>query len=120
MEIRKMICISCPIGCEMEAHIENKELLELKYNQCPRGVTYATNEIENPKRNITTTIPINSPEYPMLSVKTSSEIPKGMIFEVMEEINKKQAEVPVKMGDVIIPNILDTGVDIVASFTVEK
>ena len=120
MEIRNMICISCPIGCEMEVHIREGELIELKHNQCPRGLTYATNEIENPKRHITTTIPINSPGYPMLSVKTSEEIPKSMIFEIMEEINKVEAKVPVKMGDVIIENILDTGVDILASFTVEK
>jgi CxxC motif-containing protein len=38
-----------------------------------------------------------------------------LLLECMKIINTVSAEAPVTIGDVIIPNILDTGVDIIAT-----
>ena len=64
---------------------------------------------------LTTTIKINGAALPVVPVKTSAPIPKGMMFECMKVINEKAVDAPVKMGEVLISNICDTGVDIVAT-----
>ena len=84
-------------------------------NSCPRGKEYAINEVTNPTRTITSTVAISGGELHRLPVMTSSPIPKGKIFEVMQEIDKVRACAPVRIGDVIIRNVLGTGSDIIAT-----
>ena len=38
-----------------------------------------------------------------------------MLFDCMKEINKVSLKAPVNFGDVVIENILGTGVDIIAT-----
>ena len=54
----------------------------------------------------------------VIPVKTEKAIPKGMIFDVMKEINKVSVKLPIKVGDVIIEDVLGTGVSIVSAKTV--
>ncbi|HIZ39180.1 MAG TPA: DUF1667 domain-containing protein, partial [Candidatus Anaerobutyricum stercoris] len=42
-------------------------------------------------------------------------IPKAKIFDILEEIKPVIVKAPVKIGDVIIPNVAGTGVDVVAT-----
>ena len=79
-----LICITCPRGCHLTVD-DNKNVTG---NNCPRGVIYALNELSNPTRNITTTIRVNNSDIKMLSVATSKPIPKGKIFDVVNEIKK--------------------------------
>ncbi|SQB27243.1 Uncharacterized protein with conserved CXXC pairs [Clostridium sporogenes] len=37
MAIRELICIGCPLGCNLEVEIEDKEVKSVKGNTCPRG-----------------------------------------------------------------------------------
>jgi len=55
----------------------------------------------------------------MVPVKTSKPIPKELIFKCMEEINKVIVNQSIKIGDVVIENILDTGADVVATRNVD-
>ncbi len=82
-------------------------------NFCKRGVTYANDECTNPKRTVTSTVRCKSGE--VVSVKTDGTVPKGMMLEVMAEINRAVAEDCVKIGDVIIENVCGTGVNVVAT-----
>ncbi len=110
---RKIICTVCPVGCNIEVEMtENKEILSITGNTCKRGLVYAENECINPKRTLTTTVFCDNGK--ILSVKTSEAVPKELLFECMKVINKTLAKAPVKIGDVIIENILDTGADVIA------
>jgi len=114
MATREMICIVCPVGCHLEV---NEETLEVTGNRCPRGAVYGKKELTNPTRMLTSTVKTNARLQNRVSVKTSDEIPKGKIFEIMEALNQIEAKVPVKIGDVLHHNILDTGIDIIATTT---
>ena len=46
----------------------------------------------------------------MLSVKTSSPVPKENIFDVMEIIRKTSVNAPVKIGDIVLTNIFGTDI----------
>ncbi|MBE5956995.1 MAG: DUF1667 domain-containing protein, partial [Lachnospiraceae bacterium] len=68
-----------------------------------------------PTRVITTTVAIEGGIYRRIPVKTAGDIPKGMIFDIMDEINKVVVKSPIKVGDVIIENVLGTGVNVVSA-----
>jgi len=111
--IEKMICIACPIGCHIEVDVEND--YAVTGNQCKRGAIYGKKELTNPTRIVTSTIIIDGGLYNRLPVKTNGEIPKKIIFDVMKELDSIRVTSPVKMGDIIIKNVCNTGINIVAS-----
>ena len=114
--IRELICVSCPIGCALKVELdENSNVLSVSGNTCKRGEKYAIDECTNPVRMLTSTVKVNGGALPVVPVKTASPIPKGMMFECMKTINKTVVEAPVRMGDILIKNICDTGVDIIAT-----
>ena len=119
MEVREMICIGCPLGCNMKVTIDG-ENIEVRGNTCKNGETYARNEVTAPVRVVTSTIRVRGSRYERVSCKTDSAIPKSKIFECMAEIKKAVTDAPVRIGDVLISNVADTGIDIIATGNIEK
>ncbi|MTI68272.1 MAG: DUF1667 domain-containing protein [Firmicutes bacterium] len=113
---KEIVCIVCPKGCYLKIK-KNKNIKEyiVKGNKCKRGKEYGIKEITNPTRIITSTVKIENAHLRRLPVKTNRAVSKNIIFECMKVINKVSIKAPIKVGDVIIKNILDTGVDVVAS-----
>ena len=108
-------CINCPVGCRMTVQLsESGEVLSVSGNTCPRGDKYARQECTQPLRMITAVIPADGSGAP-LSVKTASPVPKSMISAVMEELSRVRVAAPVRTGDVILPDVLNTGVDVIAT-----
>ena len=112
---KSLICVSCPLGCPIEVEIENNEVISVSGNTCKRGDAYARTEITNPVRSLTTSVKVCGGAHPVVPVKSSGPIPKGKMFECMEAINSACIKAPVKIGDVVIENILGLGVDIIAT-----
>ncbi|MGV8145966.1 MAG: DUF1667 domain-containing protein [Alkaliphilus sp.] len=110
-------CIACPLGCRVE--IEEKSQGDKKYlisgHKCIRGEKYAIEEITDPTRVLTYTVKIMNANLSRLPVKTAGAITKGLLFSCIEEVDKIELQAPIKIGDVIIENVLNTGIDIVAS-----
>ena len=113
--MKELICINCPLGCRLS--VDDKDLANVKVtgNTCPRGVTYAVSEVTEPKRMVTSSVPVVGSNVKRVSVKTSQPIPKNKIFQCLDEIKKIQAKAPVKIGDVLLANVCDSGADIVAT-----
>lgn len=109
---KELICISCPLGCHLTVDSENKLVTG---NTCKRGEVYGLNEVFNPVRVITSTVKIEGASIPVLPVKTNGAIPKNMNFEAMKIINKVICTAPIKARDIVIKDILGTGIDVVAT-----
>lgn len=110
-------CIVCPIGCSLVVtKLDNRYKVE--GNTCKRGEKYGVEELTNPKRVVTSTVRLEGSYLNLLPVKTKESIPKDMIFDIMKELDKIVIIPPINVGDIIIKNILDTGVDIVSSKTI--
>jgi CxxC motif-containing protein len=108
-------CINCPVGCRMKVTLSDSgEFLSVTGNTCPRGAKYAAQECTCPKRIVTAVIPVPGSAVP-LSVKTSAPVPKDLIHEIMKILGDTAVSLPVATGDVIIPDVLNTGADIVAT-----
>ena len=107
----EMTCIICPRGC----HLSIDENLNVTGNFCPRGAAYAKQEVLDPRRTLTTTVRCASKLLNVCPVKTSAPIPKDKVFAAMEEVNKVRLVPPVHIGDVVVANICDTGIDLVST-----
>ena len=113
-----MTCVSCPRGCTITVEYEGKEVFSVTGNVCKRGEEYARTEIVNPTRNIASSVKVNGGVHPVVPVKTSKPISKKAVEKAMEEIQQVLIDHPVTMGDVIIENIAESGVALVACKTV--
>ena len=114
-----LTCIICPMGCSMEVEVETnasgqKKVLSVKDNGCKRGEQYAAKELQNPTRTLTTTIKVEGGELPLVPVKTAGEVPKASLLQCMEVVRRASCKAPVKRGDVLIFDLLGTGVNVVA------
>ena len=87
---------------------------------CPQGKEYGLNEYKNPLRTIITTMRIEGSLLPLVPVRSVKPIPKTKLSDAMKIINNAVCKAPVKMGDVLIKNILDTGIDVVACRDMKK
>ena len=111
----ELTCINCPIGCFLTAYLEDGVVVKVEGNTCPRGDKYARQEVVNPVRTVTSSVEVEGDGKRRVSVKTVPEIPKAMIFPVMEVIRNTKAHHPVKIGDVILKDIAGTGSDLLAT-----
>ena len=119
MEIRDLTCINCPMGCRITVTMDGSDITSVTGNTCKRGDTYARTEVTSPVRTVTTTIKVVNGRQDRVSCKTKEPVPKNKIFEVMEAINNTTCNAPIKIGDILIDNVADTGVSIVATKYVE-
>ena len=112
---KKVTCIICPIGCNITLQGEGQNIFHLSGNQCNRGVEYARNEFLSPVRILTTTIRVLGSNSPLVPVRSDRPIPRELIFQCMEQIKGITVEAPISRYDVLAPNILGTGVNIVST-----
>lgn len=113
--VKEMVCIVCPMSCRLSVEMDKKRVKEISGNACPRGAKYATEEMTNPTRMVTSTVLLKNAALTRLPVMTRTPVPKRKIKDVMKQINKVKVKAPVKMYDVIIENVARTGVDVIAS-----
>ncbi|MBQ7336451.1 MAG: DUF1667 domain-containing protein [Clostridia bacterium] len=111
--IKELTCIVCPKGCALRVELENQQVLSVTGNACPRGKQYAIDECTHPTRTLTTTA--RTADGGVVSVKTDRAIPKELMFDCMAQINRTVVSLPVRVGDVILENILGTGANVIAT-----
>lgn len=111
-----MICTVCPKGCIMQAE---SHPFSVSGNQCPKGIAFARQELENPKRILTAVVKTDSCKTPVLSVRTDRPIDKSQLFAAMKALKKVRVSGPAVPGQVVAENIAGTGADLVATWYVE-
>ncbi|SFH93855.1 CxxC motif-containing protein [Tindallia magadiensis] len=114
VEGREITCIACPMGCKLEITMDENTYVIEGY-KCKKGLEYGEQELKDPRRTITTTIAVKDGFLPLIPVKTDRPLPKGKIFELMKEIDHCLITAPIKMGQTLLENFQDTGVNIVAT-----
>jgi CxxC motif-containing protein len=109
------VCINCPLSCSLELTEENGEVLEVTGNDCKVGARYAEEEFRDPRRVVTTTVPVREGILPLLPVRTEKTIPKRLVADAVRMLAGVVVEAPVHGGQVVYRDIMDTGVDVIAS-----
>ena len=107
------------MGCGLNVEI-NGDDVKVIGQVCKIGEKYAKEEITNPTRNIATSVRVEGGDIPMLSVKNKQPVPKGKIMDVVKAVHTVKMQAPIKVGDIVLANAADSGVDFIATRVVEK
>lgn len=110
------LCIGCPLGCRLEVdEADDGHVVEVRGFSCKRGNAYALQEHTAPQRMVTSTVAIEGGIYPRLPVRTNHPVGKQRVAEICQALRTVKVMAPIQQGTVIVPNILNTGVDVIAS-----
>ena len=120
VEKKELTCIGCPMGCQMEVELEDGAVKKIVGFACRKGEAYAAKEVVDPRRIVTTVLPVDGGEIGMVPVKTASDIPKSLIRACMDALRSLRVTAPVAAGQVIVENLCGTGVDVVATRAVTR
>lgn len=115
--MNNIICTLCPKGCHLSVDLENKVVTG---NGCIRGKFYGISELTAPMRTLTSTVKIDGTICRRCPVKSSAEVPRELVPEIMKLLDGVLLTAPVALGDVVIKNVLDTGADIVITRSMIK
>ena len=107
-------CIICPTGCLVHVENVNGELI-IEGHSCKRGDEYAREEFIAPKRILTTTMQVENGFLPLIPVRSDKPMPKEKLSDTLKEIAQTVIKAPIKMGDILIENVLGLEINIIAS-----
>lgn len=124
MNSQQLICIVCPNGCELTAEVaqNNGQLVvgEIFGGLCDKGPPWAQQELTNPMRTISSNVLVTGGDMHLVSVRTNQAIPRGKIFDVMEQIKQLKLAAPVEIGDVLLDRPCDTECQIIATRRIHR
>lgn len=109
------LCIGCPLGCRLEVEEDAGAIVEIRGFACKRGKEYAEREHIDPRRMVSSTVRVVNGVWARLPVKTTQPVPKDQVLAVCAVLRQVTVAAPVKFGDVIASNVLNTGADVVAT-----
>lgn len=125
-ETLRFNCTTCPSECLLTVEVErdaNGAVVEVRSvagNSCPRGDKFAHQELTCPMRVLTTTVAVSGGDEALLPVRTAEAIPLELHAQAMTLIRGLVVEAPIRMGDVVLPNLLDTNIDLIASMDINQ
>lgn len=117
--MKELTCVLCPNGCRLGITWEGTELLSVRNNRCSNGKKYAKSELFDPRRVLTATVKVRGGETPLVSVKSTKPVPKGLIRDMAWRLRQYEMTAPVNSGDLVARNLLLSGADIVATAAVQ-
>ena len=125
-ETLQLNCTTCPSECLLTVEVERDadgavaEVHSVIGNSCPRGDTFARQELTCPMRVLTTTVAVSGGDETLLPVRTAEAIPLELHAQAMDLIRDLVVKAPIRMSDVVLPNLLDTGTDLIASMDIDR
>jgi len=120
MPEKEITCIVCPIGCKILVKTDGSNFELIDGNKCKQGINYAKSEALDPRRVLTSSVLVQNSQWPLVSVKTSKPVSKNKIFTVLQEIKNSKVKAPVESGQIIIKNVCNTKIDVIATKRIEK
>jgi CxxC motif-containing protein len=114
--VKEIICISCPLACRIQLTLDDSgEITRIAEYQCKLGKEYAEQECKSPQRVLTATVKTEGSARRLLPVRTNKPVPKDMLGDCMTALVDVKVRPELKIGDIIVQNILGTGVDVVCT-----
>ena len=89
-------------------------------NSCPRGDKFAPQELTCPMRVLTTTVAVSGGDEALLPVRTAEAIPLELHAQAMDLIRGLVVNAPIRMGDIVLENLLNTNINLIASMNIDR
>ena len=125
IETLQFNCTTCPSECLLTVVVERDatgavvEVHSVTGNNCPRGDTFAHQELTCPMRVLTTTVAVSGGNDALLPVRTAEAIPLELHTQAMALIRGLVVNAPIRMGDVVLKDLLNTNINLIASMDIE-
>lgn len=125
IETLQFNCTTCPSECLLTVKAERDingavaTVHSVTGNSCPRGDKFAHQELTCPMRVLTTTVAVSGGDEALLPVRTAEAIPLALHAQAMDLIRGLVVDAPIHMGDVVLENLLDTNINLVASMDID-
>lgn len=125
IETLQFNCTTCPSECLLTVEVERDAdgamvvVHSVTGNSCPRGDTFAHQELTCPMRVLTTTAAVSGGDEALLPVRTTEAIPLALHTKAMDLIRGLIVGAPIRMGDVVLENLLNTNIDLIASMDID-
>ena len=116
---KTIICTTCPNGCEITADYTDRDNFTIEGNRCKRGYEFTLNECFEPKRMFTGSVRLKGAVRKMLPLRSDAPVPKELLMDISESIKNMDVSAPVSSRQVIVKDVLGTGVDLISSMTAE-
>lgn len=126
IETLQFNCTTCPSECLLTVEVgrdANGAVVEVRSvtgNSCPRGDKFAHQEPTCPMRVLTTTVAVSGGEETLLPIRTAEAIPLALHAHAMDLIRDLVVNAPIRMGDIVLPNLLNTNIDLIASMDIDR
>jgi len=114
-EQREFICVTCPVGCSIQAEVDGDVLIALQGQACQRGEAFVREELTAPRRMLTTTVRVTGGRLPLVPVRSNVPVPKALMFEIARALREVELTAPVADHETVLADALGSGVDIVTS-----
>lgn len=125
IETLQFNCTTCPSECLLTVKVvrdANGAVVEVRSvtgNSCPRGDKFARQELTCPVRVLTTTVAVSGGDEALLPVRTAEAIPLALHAQAMALIRGLVIEAPIRIGDVVLEDLLGTSINLIASMDID-
>lgn len=126
IETLQFNCTTCPSECLLTVEVKRSadgavvEVRSVTGNNCLRGDKFAHQELTCPMRVLTTTVAVSGGDETLLPVRTSEAIPLALHTQAMNFIRGVVVNAPIRMGDIVLENLLDTNINLIASMDINR
>lgn len=125
IETLRFNCTTCPSECLLTVKVERDadgpvvEVRSVTGNSCPRGDAFSHQELTCPMRVLTTTVAVSGGDEALLPVRTAEAIPLALHAQAMDLIRGLVVDAPIRMGDIVLEDLLGTNIDLIASMDID-
>lgn len=120
MEEKKLTCICCPMGCQLQVTIRDGQVEKVEGNTCKRGAEYREKRGDQPDKNCDNDSAVHGGSLPVVPVKTASDIPKSAVMDCIRQLKEVVVEAPVYIGDVVLTEVAGTKIAVIITKNIEK
>ena len=117
---KHFVCVVCPVGCEIDVVHDGSKIISMEGNKCEKSEEFVSQDLIEPMRILTTTVRIEGSRWPVIPVRTDKSVPKRLFPRVMRQLRRVKLQAPVNMLDVVVKNIVGTGVNVIATRTMPR
>lgn len=116
--IKEVICDRCKERCILAIDKYDNNI-EVCGNKCDEGVNYDNMQVSD-KNVFTTLVRIKGAKYNVVPVKSSKPLDKKLWIECSKALGRLYVGAPIKAGDIICKNILNTGANIICTKNMDR
>ena len=120
MEKRELTCIGCPMGCAPDGGAGRWRGGVGARQHLPAGDALRPQGSDGPHPHRDHDGACDRRRVGRRELQDPRRYPEGQDFDIIRALKAVEVAAPVVIGQVILPNAADTGVDVIATKNVEK